>query len=49
MLLNMAMKAVSLGDQFMIDSFATSTEELGNPPHRGTVNKLRKAENRLKE
>ena len=25
----------------LIDSFATSTEEIGNPPHRGTVNKLR--------
>lgn len=30
-----------LEDQFCIDSFATSTEEIGNPPHRGTVNKLR--------
>lgn len=30
-----------LSDLFMIDSFATSTEEIGNPPHRGTVNKLR--------
>lgn len=30
-----------LGDLFEIDSFATSTEEIGNPPHRGTVNKLR--------
>lgn len=28
-------------DLFMIDSFATSTEEIGNSPHRGTVNKLR--------
>ena len=26
---------------FEIDSAATSTEEIGNPPHRGTVNKLR--------
>lgn len=25
---------------FVIDSFATSTEEIGNPPHRGTVRKL---------
>ena len=24
-----------LSDQFTIDSKATSTEELGNPPHRG--------------
>ena len=29
-----------LSDQFTIDSKATSTEELGNPPHRGTVRKL---------
>ena len=28
--------------QFEIASAATSTEEIGNPPHRGTVNKLRK-------
>ena len=28
-------------DNFYIDSMATSTEEIGNPPHRGTVNKLR--------
>ncbi|MBQ4067729.1 MAG: low molecular weight phosphotyrosine protein phosphatase [Lachnospiraceae bacterium] len=28
-------------DQFIIDSRATSTEEIGNPPHRGTVNKLK--------
>ena len=32
---------LGLGDQFIIDSFATSREEIGNPPHRGTVNKLR--------
>lgn len=32
---------LGLWDQFIIDSFATSTEEIGNPPHRGTVNKLR--------
>lgn len=30
-----------LADQFYIDSCATSTEEIGNPPHRGTVKKLR--------
>ncbi len=29
-----------LSDQFYIDSMATSTEELGNPPHRGTVRKM---------
>lgn len=34
-------KELGLSDQFMIDSFATSTEEIGNPPHRGTVNKLK--------
>lgn len=33
--------ALGLGDQFVIDSFATSREEIGNPPHIGTVNKLR--------
>lgn len=33
--------ALGLGDRFLIDSFATSREEIGNPPHRGTVNKLR--------
>ena len=34
-------KELGLADRFVIDSFATSTEEIGNPPHRGTVNKLR--------
>ena len=34
-------KSIGLEDRFLIDSFATSTEEIGNPPHRGTVNKLR--------
>lgn len=34
-------KELGLEDLFVIDSFATSTEEIGNPPHRGTVNKLR--------
>lgn len=29
-----------LAEQFYIDSKATSTEELGNPPHRGTVRKM---------
>jgi protein-tyrosine phosphatase len=28
-------------DDFVIDSAATSYEEIGNPPHRGTVRKLR--------
>ena len=32
---------LGLADQFVIDSFATSREEIGNPPHRGTVNKLK--------
>ena len=30
-----------LSDQFHIDSAATSREEIGNPPHRGTQRKLR--------
>lgn len=29
-----------IDSMFLIDSFATSTEEIGNPPHRGTVRKL---------
>ena len=29
-------------DEFLIDSAATSREELGNPPHHGTVGKLRR-------
>ena len=29
-----------LSDDFFIDSKATSTEEIGNPPHRGTVRKM---------
>ncbi len=29
------------GAEFLIDSAATSTEEIGNPPHRGTVEKLK--------
>ena len=27
-------------DMFIVESRATSTEEIGNPPHRGTVRKL---------
>lgn len=34
-------KELGLENQFIIDSFATSREEIGNPPHRGTVNKLK--------
>jgi len=30
----------NLTSNFYIDSAATSTEEIGNPPHRGTVRKL---------
>lgn len=30
-----------LESNFLIDSAATSREEIGNPPHYGTVNKLR--------
>lgn len=30
-----------LGEEFEIDSAAVSREEIGNPVHRGTVNKLR--------
>ena len=29
-----------LSDRFLIDSRATSTEEIGSPPHRGTVRKM---------
>ena len=31
---------LNLTDHFVIDSRATSTEEIGNPPHRGTVKKM---------
>lgn len=34
-------KERGLEDRFYIDSAATSREELGNPPHHGTLNKLR--------
>lgn len=34
---------LNIADQFHIDSKATSTEEEGNPPHYGTVNKLKEA------
>lgn len=30
-----------LSDRFYINSAATSREEIGNPPHYGTVNKMR--------
>ena len=32
---------LGIADRFFIDSFATSTEEIDNPPHHGTVSKLR--------
>ena len=28
--------SLGIGEQFVIDSFATSTEEIGNMPHHGT-------------
>lgn len=31
---------MGIADQFHIDSMATSTEEIGNPPHRGTIRKM---------
>ena len=34
-------RTLGLADRFFIDSMAASREEIGNPPHRGTVNKLR--------
>lgn len=34
---------LGIADQFYIDSMATSTEETGNPPHRGTVRKMKEA------
>lgn len=34
-------KQMGMEDNFLIDSFATSTEEIGSPPHIGTVNKLK--------
>lgn len=37
------------GADFEIDSAATSTEELGNPPHPGTVDRLRRAGIRVGE
>ena len=32
-----------IAELFCIDSRATSTEEIGNPPHRGTVRKMKEA------
>ena len=33
-------KKLGIGEDFFIESRATSTEEIGNPVHRGTVRKL---------
>ncbi|MBQ9940224.1 MAG: low molecular weight phosphotyrosine protein phosphatase [Clostridia bacterium] len=33
-------KKQGMENKFYINSMATSTEEIGNPPHRGTVRKL---------
>ena len=38
--LNEMVQKKNLADKFVIESSATSTEEIGNPIHRGTVNKL---------
>ena len=38
--LNDMVQKKNLADEFVIESSATSTEEIGNPIHRGTVNKL---------
>ena len=35
------LKERGIEDRFEIDSAATSTEEIGNPPHYGTVRKLK--------
>ena len=37
-------KKRNLQDQFLIDSAATSTEEIGNSPHRGTIRKLKEVD-----
>ena len=34
-------RRAGLENEFVIDSAATSREEIGNPPHHGTVNMLR--------
>ena len=34
--------SAGLAERFDIDSAATSTEEIGNPPHYGTVSELRR-------
>ncbi len=42
-------KKQGIADQFYIDSAATSTEEIGNPPHRGTVKKMRELKIPMRE
>ncbi|MBO6230478.1 MAG: low molecular weight phosphotyrosine protein phosphatase [Ruminiclostridium sp.] len=34
------LKQRGIEDRYIVESRATSTEEIGNPPHRGTVRKL---------
>lgn len=41
--LSYMVKQRGISEQFHIDSAATSREEIGNPPHRGTEGKLRQA------
>ena len=41
-LLTHLVKQQNIATQFLIDSAATSTEEIGNPPHRGTVSVLKR-------
>lgn len=41
MVLQDMVNKLGIADQFSIDSRSTSTEEIGNPPHRGTVRKLK--------
>ena len=41
-LLTHLVKQQNIATQFLIDSAATSTEEIGNPPHCGTVSVLKR-------
>lgn len=41
MVLQDMVNKLGIAKLFSIDSRATSTEEIGNPPHRGTVKKLK--------
>ena len=40
-MLQQKVKERAMPDRFIIDSRATSTEEIGNPPHPGAVRKLK--------